>query len=169
MSECAAIEIPQVHLLAGQIFLTPEPSRVTTVLGSCVAVTMFDPQSPLAAICHVMLAAPRPTEIMLPTDPRRFRYATQAIPAMIAAFEKARVRPSAVEVKLFGGANLIGHDKGRDPHWIGGANIAAARRLLEAAGFSVRAENTGGGRGRKILFDTGTGEVLHKYLRTPRS
>jgi chemotaxis receptor (MCP) glutamine deamidase CheD len=49
-------------------------------------------------------------------------------------------------------------------HWVGNANVAAARNFLEQAQFSVVAENVGGTRGCKIIFNTQTGEVLHRHL-----
>lgn len=169
MNGSDTMELPQVHLSPGQLLVTREPKVVATVLGSCVAVTMFDRQSGFAAICHAMLAAPQPTEPVRPTDPQRFRYVALVLPAMIGAYRRAGVRPRAIEVKLFGGGNVIGESRSEDPHWIGGGNVATARRLLEEADLVISAENTGGRRGRKILFNTGTGEVLHKYLRNPRS
>lgn len=159
------LDLPQVHLSPGQLLVTREAKIIATVLGSCVTVTMFDPNSALAAICHAMLAEPQATESLSPRDPHRFRYVTHVLPAMIGAYRRAGILPRTIEVKLFGGANVIGESHAVDPHWIGGANVAAARRVLEHADLVIAAENTGGQRGRKILFNTATGEVLHKHLR----
>lgn len=158
------MERPVVHLSPGQLVVTREACVVSTVLGSCVAVTMFHADSALTAICHAMLDQPRAREEVRSGDPARFRFMSHAVPEMIAAYRRAGVRPRAVEVKLFGGANVIGGPPGGDRLEIGSANVAAARRLLATAGFVVAAENTGGDQGRKILFDTVTGEVLHKHL-----
>lgn len=158
------LDPPRVHLSPGQLLVTRDARMVATVLGSCVAVTMFHEPSGLAAICHAMLAEPRAREMVWPGDPARFRYVSHALPEMIGTFHRAGVRPQAVEVKLFGGANVIGRAHQGDPLWIGGSNIAAARRLLDRAAFAIAAENTGGDHGRKILFNTATGEVLHKHL-----
>lgn len=162
-------ELPQVHLSPGQLIVTREPKIVMTVLGSCVAVTMFDRLSGLAAICHAMLAQPHAAaEPFHGGDPMRFRYMSEALPAMLGAYRRAGILRQTIEVKVFGGGNVIGEGHTRDPHWIGGANVAAARRLLEGAGLIVAAENTGGRCGSKILFNTATGAVFHKHLRNPR-
>lgn len=160
--------LPRVHLSPGHWIVTREPQIVVTVLGSCVAVTMFDRGSGLAAICHAMLAEPHPTTRLHDGDPARFRYMTEVLPAMVGAFRRAGILPQTVEVKVFGGGNVIGESRAQDPNWIGGANVAAARRLLEDASLVVVAENTGGRCGSKILFNTATGAVLHKHLRNPR-
>lgn len=159
--------LPQVHLSPGQLIVTRESKVVVTVLGSCVSVTMFHRHSGLAAICHAMLAEPAGAEPVHPEDPLRFRYVTEAVPAMLGAYRRAGIVPRTIEVKVFGGGNVIGESHATDPHWIGGANVATARRLLEAADLTVVAENTGGRCGSKILFNTATGAVLHKHLRCP--
>lgn len=157
--------LPQVHLSPGQLIVTREPKVVVTVLGSCVSVTLFHRPSGLAAICHAMLAEPTGAGPVHPEDPLRFRYVSEAVPAMIGAYRRAGIAPQTIEAKVFGGGNVIGESHAIDPHWIGGANVAAARRLLEAADLAVVAENTGGRCGSKILFNTATGTVLHKHLR----
>ena len=66
---------------------------------------------------------------------------------------------------MFGGANVI--HMGGDPHgdhWIGSANVIMARQLLKSARFHIKAHNVGGTRGRKIVFNTQNGDVLHKRL-----
>lgn len=162
------LELPQVHLAPGRLIVTREAQIVITVLGSCVAVTMFDRSSRLAAICHAMLAEPHSTARLTDDDPTRFRYMTEVLPAMLGAFRRAGILPQTIEVKVFGGGNVIGEGRATDPNWIGGANVTTARRMLEDAGLVVIAENTGGRCGSKILFNTETGAVLHKHLRNPR-
>lgn len=158
------LDPPHVHLSPGRLLVTREAQVVATVLGSCVGVTMFHEPTGLAAICHAMLAEPRAREVVRAGDPSRFRYVSHALPEMIDSFYRAGVRPQTIEVKLFGGANVIGGMHHRDTLCIGGSNVAAARRLLERAPFEIAAENTGGKHGRKILFNTATGEVLLKHL-----
>ncbi len=165
MRRAEPVELLRVHLSPGEILITREPAEVATVLGSCVAVTMFHRESLLSAMCHVMLAQPRPTEHLREDDALRFRYASHAMPQMIVAYRRAGVSLQAVEVKLFGGANVINRVPAARPvDGIGAANLAAVRLLLERAKLGLTAENTGGHHGRKIIFNTETGAVLLKRL-----
>ena len=159
--------LPQVHLAPGELLVTHEPQVVVTVLGSCVAVTMFDRESSLAAICHAMLVEPQRGESPLPGDPLSFRYVNIVVPAMVSVYRRAGIDPRAIEVKLFGGGNVIGRARrAPETEGIGDANIAAVRVQLARAGLIVTAESIGGRRGCKILFNTATGEVLRKHLRS---
>ena len=159
-------DLPQVNLKSGGLIITSEPKWVITVLGSCVAVTMFSARARLAAICHAMLPHPRPDAANSQLhSAERFRYVSHALPQMVENFLEKRIPAAEIEVKLFGGANILHADNAlHQDHWVGNANVAAARQFLEDCQFSVTAENVGGTRGCKIIFNTRTGEVLHKSL-----
>ncbi len=157
-------DLPQTHLNAGGLVITSDPQWVLTVLGSCVSVTFFCPHPRLAAICHAMLPEPRdasPASRL--AEP--YRFLSLALPAMLDAFHRRNLGANDIEVKVFGGANVLQGGPGRAQDlWVGNANILAARRHLTAAGLTIRAENVGGIRGRKIIFNTHSGDVLHKHL-----
>lgn len=64
--------------------------------------------------------------------------------------------------KVFGGARML---KGQSEYFdIGKRNIELATEMLKEANIKVVAQSTGGEKGRKIYFNTLTGEVLQKYL-----
>ncbi len=158
--------LPRVHLSPGALLVTRQPQWVVTVLGSCVAVTMFDRRHGLAAICHATLPQPLRPSALAVDDQQRLRYVGHVLPAMLALFQDRGVSRGKIEAKLFGGANMFARRKSAmGDHLIGEANVIAVREHLEHAGIEVAAENTGGQRGRKIFFNTGTGEVLHQFLR----
>lgn len=158
-------EIQLFHLPPGQLMVLRQGGVVSTVLGSCVAVTMFHRESETAAICHAMLASPGASEVPQVGDERRYRFMELALPAMIDLYRRVGVAGDELEVKVFGGANVIRGIGDNDMLGIGRTTLETTRRLLAEAGLTVAAENTGGRRGRKILFNAGTGEVFHKYLR----
>nr|AUN37522.1 chemotaxis protein CheD [uncultured bacterium] len=159
-------QLPQRHLRPGELVITHEPTLIVTLLGSCVAVTMFSALHGLAAICHAML--PRPGRRLhagnVPAD--RFKYLSEAVPYMAAQFRRHGVCPATVEVKMFGGAHvtLHPHPGPIDPRHIGNTNVVTARELLAAEGMQVAAANVGGVRGHKLIFDTTNGRVRHKHL-----
>jgi len=159
------VELAPFHLKPSELFVSREPYEVTTVLGSCVAVTMFSARLSLAAICHAMLPAPDEGRCPDVRSLEPFKFVTCVVPAMAEAFRRAGLNPAEIEVKLFGGANLINRHDGRPcPDCVGPANVRMAIRMLQEEDLFIRASNVGGGRGRKIVFNTLTGEVMHKHL-----
>jgi chemotaxis protein CheD len=154
--------LPQVYLKPGELMFTHEPAQVTTVLGSCVAVTMFHPRLRFAAICHGMLPEPKHD---LEDEEERFKYLSEAIPFMAARFRFLGLAPHEIEVKMFGGGNVLGFDDSdQAKKLVGSANVDTARQMLFRESMAVKAGSVEGDCGRKIVFNTQTGEVLHKFL-----
>ncbi len=157
--------LPQVHLNPGELFITHDPCLVVTLLGSCVAVTMFNTRLNFAAICHAMLPRPKRRSAISLASSERFRYLSEVIPAMVERFSNLGLVPREVEVKLFGGGNVIRvEERMQAPKGLGHLNVETARELLVAHSLTIRASNVGGTVGRKIMFNTQTGAVLHKHL-----
>jgi chemotaxis protein CheD len=157
--------LPLIHLKPGELLLTREPALIVTVLGSCITVTLFSVRPCCAGICHAMLST-APFREPGREIPGRFKYLSEAIPFMAAHFRNLGIPPPAIEVKMFGGGNVTPHQP-CDEHserLIGNANIHTARHLIEAESLILKATNVGGQCGRKLLFNTRTGEVRHKYL-----
>jgi len=61
--------------------------------------------------------------------------------------------------KVFGGANQMNSSMN-----IGARNIEIAKEVLATHGIQIAAENVGGAVGRKLKYNTGTGQVMMKFL-----
>ena len=130
-------ELPQVYLKPGGLPVMREPQIVSSVLGSCIAVTFHNARLHVSAICHAMLPRPGQGQSAADKDEGQFKFLSDAIPHMAMQFAKPG---------------------------LGSRNVQAVRELLEDASFPIRAPNVGGDRGRKILSNTSTGDVRDKHL-----
>lgn len=155
---------PAHHLKPGELVITGRPMLVSTILGSCVSVTMFNPRFG-GAICHGMLPSCGRKDFCHHCG-EEFRYVDCAVRAMIGAFSRRRIAPEEIEVKLFGGSDMLSHSEERMTASVGRQNIDTALKLLTENGFVILVSDVGGKRGRKIFFDTGTGAVHLKRLNT---
>jgi chemotaxis protein CheD len=144
-----------IYLHPGQMCFCDRPSRVETVLGSCVAITMWNPRLRIGCICHAVL--PRNGGAQ---DP--LKYVDTSIQSMLQVLERHSSRRQDVEVKLFGGASMRRQTPNRKS--VGSQNVDAAIALLSGEGFTLRTSDTGGTAGRKLLFYTATGEVFVKRI-----
>ena len=154
------------YLRAGGLVISWKPCEVTTVLGSCVAVTFYCPKLGLGGICHALLPCLRHGDTCdtLPR-PLRWRYVEFAVAELIACFCPPGVARDDVSVKLFGGSHLLARPRGGSANQgVGPSNVVCARALLADAGLGIVAEDVGGDRGRKLIFNTATGEVRIKRL-----
>jgi len=151
-----------VFLKPGQMMVSSVPSLVTTLLGSCVAVTLFCPRLRLGAICHAQLPSCRKKSCNHEHSDAG-KYVDCAVMSMLERLQAGGAERREIEAKLFGGSDMFdAYGRGRS---VGRQNIEMAVRTLERESVRVVREDLGGGRGRKIIFHTHTGEVFLKRLR----
>ena len=144
------------YLHPGQLVASDAPILVSTVLGSCVAVCLWDQGLRLGGINHFLLPVG-------PHGESSTRYADQAIPQLVARVRAMGSVNGSLVAKLFGGACVIAAFS-RQREQLGARNVAAARELLARLGVQVVAEDVGGERGRKLLFSLVDGSVAVKVL-----
>jgi chemotaxis protein CheD len=155
-----------VYLEPGEICLAEEPTQISTVLGSCLAVTMWIPRLKFGAICHAFLPRCQTWESCHGPCRERFKYVYCTIPWMVEELRRLGGRRLEIEVKLFGGSDRFLFAEEEGSGWQAGReNAATALSLLKKEGLSVAVQDLGGAGGRKIIFDTGTGEVLLKRIK----
>jgi chemotaxis protein CheD len=160
-------ELPIVYLKPAELCITDKPSVVRTVLGSCLAVTMFNPRLRVSAICHALLPQPDQHDAENETPIDRLKYVNSVIPEMLAKLKEYGVEPNEIEVKMFGGADMLNSKAERTSNQpVGRLNILKATNILDTHGLRVSISDVGGTMGRKIFFYTHTGEVLLKRLRS---
>lgn len=139
--------------------VTRKPVLISTLLGSCVAVTMFEPVSGVGAICHAMLPKN-------PGDEDALRYVDTALELMHRKVVEYGSGSNQLVVKIFGGAKVLSAGKysSRKPS-VGEQNVRCAFEQLEAMRLKVTSRDTGGNRGRKLYFCTECGDVYLKRMR----
>lgn len=147
----------EVYLHAGQLVATSEPTTITTVLGSCVSVCLFDPRTRTGGANHYLLAYPVADAISSP------RFGSVAVLRLIEAMLAHGSRMEDLRAKVFGGASLLGSLRGVGGD-LGARNVKLAQAMLQAAGIPILAEETGGERGRRLLFQTDDGTAWVRQL-----
>lgn len=160
-------EIPVVYLKPAELYVVDKPTIVRTVLGSCLAVTMFNRRLGVSAICHALLPQQDLKESSNNHLSEKLKYVDYVIPKMLAKMKSYDIKAEEIEVKLFGGADLLNvqADQAKNQP-VGKLNIETAIKILEAEGLRPKASDVGGTIGRKIFFYTHTGEVLLKRLKS---
>lgn len=161
--------IMEIFLQPGEFYFGDESTRIRTLLGSCVSITLWHPARRIGGMCHYMLPS-RGGKGRCTVSPDG-RYADEVLDLFLREIVLARSHPSEYEVKLFGGGNMFPRhakwSKGRPSSvqtHAGGANIAhknieVGRAMMEKIGFKIKAEHVGGDGRRHIIFDIWSGHV----------
>ena len=139
-------DLPVIYLKPGEIYLGAEPTVVTTILGSCVSMIFFNQLQRLGAICHAVL----PEDVH---QEQSFRFVDSSFYWMLEQFQSRGIASKQIQVKLFGGADVLECFRGEcQTATVGQQNIQQALKLFEAHGLQIQASNLGGTVGRKIFF-----------------
>ena len=129
---------------------------IVTVLGSCVSVCFFDKRRNIGGINHFMLPLWNGDGLESP------KYGNVAILQLLSQMLDYGAKKEDIVCKLFGGAEVLNNMQ--SVYHVGQQNIELAFKMLAELNIPVISSSTGGQLGRKILFNTSTGEVLQKYL-----
>lgn len=143
----------KVYLAPGRLYASSRPERITTILGSCVAVCLFDAWQRVGGMNHFLL--PRGL-------PPSSRFGESAVPLLVREVLALGAHHSRLRAKVFGGACVLQAFR-TDTLSLGTRNVEAAREALHEAGIPVVGEDVGGLYGRRLVFDNQTGSA---WVRT---
>ena len=146
---------PRVAVLQGHYEVTSNPDTVlSTVLGSCVAACLWDPSAGVGGMNHFLLPNARAGER---TD--ILRYGVHAMELLVNALLNAGARRSALEAKLFGGAQIT-----EGFSVAGRLNAEFATSFLEREGIVYRGGSLGGHSARRVEFWAVTGRARQRTV-----
>jgi chemotaxis protein CheD len=136
------------YLYAGDIFVTKRPTIVSTVLGSCVSICLWDKYSGVAGINHYV------GSIKNAKNSASFKYAEPSSKHLLKRMLVLGAKRESIRAMVFGGGKVIDliYDIGQD-------NIAHAKDFLLAEGIKVMNWDVGGDHGRNLQFNTHTSET----------
>lgn len=143
------------YLYPGGLFVTVPSYRITTILGTCVAVCLWDSLLKVGGINHYLLPLWNGDGLASP------RYGNIAIEKLVERMMENGSRLTDIQAKVFGGKI---DDKKESVYNIGQRNIDLAFSTLKECNIPIVSKSIGGNKGRKILFFSDTGQVLMKYL-----
>lgn len=141
----------QAYVHPGQLFFTKVPTVVTTILGPCVSVCLFDAITGAAGMNHYLLP-----ERLGAASPR---FGDVANELLLARFLQLDVPAARLQAKVFGGSMMksVRNDLAQ-------RNIDAAITFLEQNRVAIVARDVGGDRGRKLHFRTTDGAAWVRLL-----
>ena len=145
------LEAYEYYLKPGFLYLTREETVIYTVLGSCVAVCLWDRQNGIGAMNHFLY--PRTADPVRATT----QYGNVAVLTLIRLMLAEGGGRKSLEGQIFGGGT-----QGKKPpeEDIGSQNVQVARKILQQQGIPITSEDVGGGKGRKLIYNTGTNEAV---------
>ncbi|UBM61869.1 chemotaxis protein CheD [Candidatus Sulfidibacterium hydrothermale] len=144
------------YLYPANIFASREMYHITTLLGSCVAVCLYDTRQRFGGMNHFMLPLWNGKGLASP------KFGNIAIRQLVQKMEFLGSDKKDLIAKVFGGAAVL--DVSSELFNVGSRNADVALSELKMLNIEVVASSIKGEKARKIIFNTFTGEVRQKYI-----
>ncbi|MGZ3742427.1 MAG: chemotaxis protein CheB [Pseudobdellovibrionaceae bacterium] len=145
------------YLFPGKIAAFKEETIISTLLGSCVAVALYDPVTRIGGLNHFLLPECGLQDVGNP------RYGNVAIEMLIEEMLRLGADLERLQAKVYGGGNVIAVSMQGES--IGYRNIEVAEQLLKKNSIPILERKVGGEFGRTLKLNTHTFEVLHSFTR----
>ena len=147
----------------GGVHASAEPTVIKTLLGSCVAVCLWDARTRAGGMNHFLL----PDDGLDGGGLDATRFGVHAMDCLIGEMLKLGADPRRVVAKVFGGASVLALN-GRAGA-VPGANLSFVRAFLVREGIHVAATSVGGTLPRQVRFFTDSGKALVRRVVTPKA
>ena len=144
-------------VLPGEFFATGTDMLLVTVLGSCVAACIRDPELGIGGMNHFML----PEADSAGPAGNAARYGSYAMEMLINQLIKLGAVRSRLEAKVFGGGSVIA---GMTQVNVGERNAKFVLQFLRTEGIRVAARDLNDIYPRKVYYFPASGRVLVKKL-----
>jgi chemotaxis protein CheD len=147
----------------GELVISQDPSATLIAygLGSCVALTAWDPRLRIGGLAHFMLPSGSPDQAGK-RAPAKF--IAGGLETFLAELRAHGLAASRAQLKAAGGASML--MLGGDSLEIGRRNADALVAALQAAGLRLAASDLGGRVGRTVQLDVGSGRVTVRSVAT---
>lgn len=156
MTGVAAVAPLTKFLQPGHLVVSAEPMVVTTILGSCIAVCLWDEQRRIGGMNHFMLPHNTGSGI------NSARFGDVAMRQLVDQLVALGARPKLLQARVFGGACMM--VAAPSPNHLGQKNADLALGFLSRAGLRPLQVDIGGNRGRKVIFRTDEGSACLKSI-----
>ena len=139
-------------LKSGQIYVSSTGELIQTVLGSCIAVCLFDHKKKIGGMNHFLLAMCKKDNPFVSPG----KYGNLAIPDLVRRIENEDGNRKNIVAKIVGGASILSVS---NHNHVPQDNVKGARQILLDLSIPVVGQDVGGRQGRKVLFNTRTGQI----------
>jgi len=160
------IQTPAIKVRIAEGKIARSPALLKSYgLGSCVGVALYDPQTRIGGLAHILLPAWSKAKKRAGDLPRNpMKYADLALERLQEHLIEEGCAQERLEAKIAGGANMFSSlfpnpSQGPVKPTIGDRNVRAVKENLKRLGIPLRGEDVGGEEGRTLELDTSTGAL----------
>jgi chemotaxis protein CheD len=159
----------RITITPGEFYVSNEDALITTLLGSCVSVCLYDPYHKISGMNHFLLSSERYSRDMPVCITDAGRYGIHSMELLINKMLKKGAERIHLKAKAFGGGSVLKIIGSPASNYfaVGEVNIRFIREFLHNENIPLVASDLGGMAGRVIYFYTGDFSVhVRKMAKT---
>lgn len=141
----AAVDREKVGI-ADLAVVTDDTQLVTSGLGSCIGIALYDSEAGVSGLLHAMLPTADDGRSTAPE-----KYVDTGLEQLISAMQTAGAQPQRLHSWIAGGSQMLEFSGGENS--IGARNIRVATQQLSARSIPTEGADTGGSSGRSLIFN----------------
>lgn len=146
-------------LYPGQMAVSREPLVITTILGSCAALCLWDSKKKVGGMNHYLL--PEGSD----GGPNRLRYGNVANPALLNELLALGCELKNLQAKVFGGSSAFAANPLQS---VGSRNVQLAEEFLRKSNIPLVSKDVSGKHGRRLVFHTEDGVTQIRDFEGPQ-
>jgi chemotaxis protein CheD len=146
-------------LYPGQMFVSREPAVITTILGSCAALCLWDAHKKIGGMNHYLL--PEGSD----GGPNRLRYGNIANPALLNELLALGCEIKNLHAKVFGGSSAFAANPLQS---VGTRNVQLAEEFVRKTNIPLVSKDVSGKHGRRLVFHTEDGVTQIRDFENPQ-
>ena len=147
---------PMIFLNPGEIYVTGKDYIIETVLGSCVAVAIWDQSMRFGGMNHIVLSKQRNMN-----EAPSSRFAEHALKRLTDRMKAHKSNPANWKAYIIGGSQQFS----QATYTVGNDNFLAARKWLLENQIPIKLQEIGGSAGRMVKFEPFTGKIRIEYIQ----
>jgi len=143
----------RVTIFPGEFFISCQPVTISTLLGSCVAVCLYDRQAKVVGMNHFLLSNRRYARHLPMSITEAGRYGIHAMELVINGMLNMGAKRRNLQAKVFGGGSIMRNPTPDDNFYcVGEVNCRFVLEYLTTEDIALIAHDLGGDRGRVVHF-----------------
>ncbi|PKL15546.1 MAG: chemotaxis protein CheD [Spirochaetae bacterium HGW-Spirochaetae-5] len=151
---------PTYNIHIGEYYTSKTPAIISTILGPCVAVCLYDKTKKIGGMNHILMPGDAPDRDNIIDS----RYGINAMEILINQMMKLGANRYKLTAKVFGGAAILSSISGESN--MGIRNVESVIEFLEIEKIPIINYNFGGFDSRRIYYHSDTDEVLIKRIKS---
>lgn len=162
----AQLNRPEKYIQPGGFYSSRDDIVISTLLGSCISVALYDRALPIGGLNHFLLPFPKGTDAALYGVSSK--YGVNAMELLINDMLKKGGEKRRLRAKVFGGSTVINLQR-EATYDIPKMNISFVFEFLETERIPVDSYSVGGVQPRRILFLPHEARILMKFSKASAS